>query len=161
MTTYTLRYNNLSDVAGLTADEVSYVNNRRITKQGTAMNNGTLSHDCPSEVGGLTADEVVRTIYRDDGADYRLVPKMIEDFDDEGNSIGEHQAIDSMLGLVWRVELKNSHGKWEDAPFEYFGKTEDEAESEFLADAFKNNRWKDTWFVQSDEEAKLARETLR
>ena len=100
----------------------------------------------------LTAHEVVRHIYRYDGSDYRLEPKMIRDrHDEEGNGLPDAQdTFDD--DLVFEVWFKYS-GYFLKGQCLAIGKNEEEAESAFLQKAF-DSRWWDTsyWIVLSTKQ---------
>ena len=56
----------------------------------------------------LSAHDVVRYIYSDDGADYRLAPKMITNqFDDEGKELPDVQETTDGGDLVFNVYFKS------------------------------------------------------
>ena len=95
----------------------------------------------------LTAHDIVRHIYRYDGGDYRLEPKMWS------NAPDIQQTADGEL--VFQVMFKDSGsslwhtGGWCTAT----GKTEKEAEAEFLQISFENAMWDTSyWIVLSTEQ---------
>ena len=95
----------------------------------------------------LSAHDVVRHIYRHNGGDYKLVPKMFSNFPEI------QQTVDGEL--VFQVFFKNSgsslwhSGGWCTAT----GRNEEEAEAEFLQLSFENACWDNSyWIVLSTEQ---------
>lgn len=96
----------------------------------------------------LSKHDVVDHIYCDDGQGYRLKPTVLLDLD------GEVQ--ESLNGfpdvLIWGVEFLRA-GKWSSSQILAFGKTEDEANEEFLESAWNERRWNENkWSVMADED---------
>ena len=103
----------------------------------------------------LTAHDVVRHIYRDDGGNYRLDPKMLTHrYDDENNELPDIQDTTSSGKLVFEVWFKdNCNSSWQESPRIAIGKDEDEAEEAFLQESFDDTMWNDSrWIVLTTEQ---------
>lgn len=95
----------------------------------------------------LSAHDVVRHIYRDDGHDYRLEPKMLTNqFDDDNNELPDVQDTTNSGLLVFEVWFKNSYG-WRKSPRIAIGKDEDDAEADFLQESFDKTMWEDSYWI--------------
>lgn len=113
------------------------------------------SDDSDDAETGLTSHDVVRHIYRDDGADYRLDAKMITNrFDDNDNELPDIQETTEDGDLVFDVYFKDNNSfPWRKSQRIAIGKNEDEAEMSFLQESFENNMWDDSrWTVLTDEQ---------
>jgi hypothetical protein len=123
-----------------------------------------LSEEAETE---LTAHDVVRHIYRNDGGDYRLEPKMLTHrYDDENNELPDIQDTTESGDLVFNVWFKNSCNRpWQESQRIAIGKDEDEAEEAFLQESFEGGMWDDSrWIVLTteqyqDEQAENAAQT--
>jgi len=101
---------------------------------------------------GLTAAEVVKHIYTDDGADYRLEPSMlINQTDDDDNPLPDVQDTDDKGRLVFEVWFKNRYG-WRNAWITATGTSIADAEERFLQECFDGCRWDKEWIVLTDEQ---------
>jgi len=83
-----------------------------------------------------TATEVTRAWLHHDGGDYRVEPNMVEamKLDDEGEEIegSEHEVQDG-----WLVEIKEHiNARFSKAYYTVSGETQQEAEADFLTQAF-------------------------
>jgi len=104
----------------------------------------------------LTAHDVVRHIYRHDGADYRLEPKMLMhryDDDDDDNELPDIQDITDSGALVFEIWFKSPRGHWSPSRRTAIGKNENEAEEAFLQESFDGTMWDDShWIVLTTEQ---------
>lgn len=102
---------------------------------------------------GLTPQQVVAIIYSHDGHGFRVEPRMETPQDDDGNDL-EARQVDGTLGKEWDVYFTRAGGQHgEKSTFTAYGESEDAAESDFLLDAWNNNRWDDSqWFIITDEQ---------
>ena len=103
----------------------------------------------------LSAHEVVQHIYRYDGGDYRLEPKMLRDRTDEyGNELPDAQdTFDD--DLIFEVFFKYS-GYFLKGQCIAIGKNEAEAESAFLQKAFDSRMWDTSYWTVLRTEQYLA-----
>lgn len=120
------------------------------------MTTYTVYHVCDSARDvetGLTPAQVVQHIYRDDGQNYRLDPRMEMATDDDGKELGEQQ-VRGKFGLEWDVYFpRNGQEFGPKSRLTAYGETEDEAEAEFLDGAWRGQRWDVTkWCVITDEQ---------
>ena len=103
----------------------------------------------------LSARDVVRHIYRDDGGDYRLEPKMLTNrYDDDDNELPDVQDTTDNGDLVFEVWFKdNGAFPWRKSQRIAIGKDEDEAEEAFLQESFDGAMWNDShWIVLTTEQ---------
>ena len=86
----------------------------------------------------LSAHDVIRHIYRYDGADYRIEPKMVGNFQD--TYYGD---------LLFKVSFKTSgNSVWESGGWCLAsGKNEIEAEAQFLEIYFNNRLWDTSYWI--------------
>jgi hypothetical protein len=102
---------------------------------------------------GLTEAEVIKTIYRDDGQDYMLEPRMEKVYDGQGEDTGETVQAESIAGLEWDVRFKSSRGQLRLSNITAYGATEEEAELDWLNDCFRNCRYETSkWAIQTDDQ---------
>jgi len=101
----------------------------------------------------LTAHAIVRHIYRYDGHDYRLEPKMLTHrYDDDDNELPDIQDTAYNGDLVFEIWFKNQYG-WSVSRRIAIGKNEDEAEESFLQESFDGTMWDDyRWIVLTTEQ---------
>lgn len=100
----------------------------------------------------LTARQVVQHIYRDDGEDYRLEPRMCDEWDDDGEACHEVHDTLSDGTPIWNVWFKDRYA-WKKSGRICFGHTEKEAEDNLLEDSFKSTAWRDAkWTILTMEE---------
>jgi len=101
---------------------------------------------------GLTAAEVVRTIYTDDGKDYRLEPALlINQTDEDDNPLPDVQETDDNGKLVFEIWFKDRFG-WRNAWITATGASVEDAEAQFLQECFDGTRWNKEWIVLTDEQ---------
>jgi hypothetical protein len=102
----------------------------------------------------LTAHDVVRHIYRDDGGDYLIEPKILTHRYDEDNELPDVQDTTDSGDLVFEVWFKdNGSFPWHKSQRIAIGKDEYEAEEAFLQESFDGTMWKDSyWIVLTTEQ---------
>lgn len=101
---------------------------------------------------GLTIADAMREIYTDDGAEFRLVPEMEENYDDEGNELPQTQES-SGSKLIWRVEFKKSNDKWRASERLAFGADIEQAEEAFLHESYSETAYDASrWTIVTDEQ---------
>lgn len=95
----------------------------------------------------MTAHDVVRHIYRDDGQDYRLEPKMLTNrYDDDDNELPDVQDTTESGDLVFDVWFKSAYG-WKTSHRIAIGKDADSAEAAFLQESFDGTMWDDSYWI--------------
>ena len=107
---------------------------------------------------GLSSHDVVRHIYRYDGSDYRLEPKMLcNRTDEEGNELPDVQDTNSTGDLVFDIWFKSTGSfPWHNGQRIAIGKNEADAEAAFLQKSFDGRMWDNSYWVVVTTEQYLA-----